>query len=472
MVTQAPRRGQVLAALVFIAASIGLTFFVWTSVGGRLPLSARGYRVHVLFANASTLASNADVRMAGVDVGKVIGVRQRGVRTEATLELAPQYAPLASDARAVLRLKSLLGETFVAMTPGSRRAARIPDGGWLATRQVAATQPLDRVLGMLDARTRRDLDALISSGAAALDVRGADLNAALGNLDPVSAQLAAITQVLDAQRPQLGALTRDAGTVLQTAALHGDGLRRLISAGDRLAAQTARRDAALGATTRALPGLLAQLRATSVATLQTATDARPVLRALRRAAPDAEPALRSLGGLAPQAADLLTRLRRALPTVRRALPAAAHFTSSVVPLIETLYPAAREIVPIITLVSAYRREITATVANVGAATQATAPGLGGTPVHYLRSLVPITEESIMGYKQRLASNRHNAYHAPGELDQLLHGGLQASNCANAFNPQTLPVIGTGAPPCRQQPPWPFNGRTQLFPHVEREAATR
>jgi len=100
------------------------------------------------------------------------------------------------------------------------------------------------------------------------------------------------------------------------------------------------------------------------------------------------------------------------------------------------------------------------------AIQATAPGISGRPVHYLRTAVPYNEESIVGYAKRLPSNRHNAYFAPGGLAGLRNGGLLASDCRNTTNPQTLPVVGS-APPCRQQPPWTFDGQTAYFPHVDR-----
>jgi hypothetical protein len=107
------------------------------------------------------------------------------------------------------------------------------------------------------------------------------------------------------------------------------------------------------------------------------------------------------------------------------------------------------------------------MANVGAALQATSPGADGEPVHYLRALVPFTEEAVVGYEQRLASNRHNAYFAPGGLERLGDGGLLAADCRNTANPQTVPVFGTGAPPCRQQNPWTFAGTSAYYPHVER-----
>ena len=45
----------------------------------------------------------------------------------ATIEMQSRYAPVARDARAILRQKSLLGETFVELTPGHPKSA----GSWL-----------------------------------------------------------------------------------------------------------------------------------------------------------------------------------------------------------------------------------------------------------------------------------------------------------------------------------------------------
>ena len=68
-------------------------------------------------------------------------------RTVATIELDRKYAPIAKDARAILRQKTLLGETYVELTPGNKRAAgTVPDGGFLGRRPRGQ-----------DGRARRDL---------------------------------------------------------------------------------------------------------------------------------------------------------------------------------------------------------------------------------------------------------------------------------------------------------------------------
>src|SRR5947209_16783303 len=118
MITRVPARSAIAVAGLFVLACVGLIIYVWTQFGGALPGYPKGYRFHASFTQASNLVDRADVRIAGVNVGRVVAVAPRGPRADATIEIDPRYAPIASDARAILRQKTLLGETFVALTPG------------------------------------------------------------------------------------------------------------------------------------------------------------------------------------------------------------------------------------------------------------------------------------------------------------------------------------------------------------------
>src|SRR3954464_14544612 len=115
MQKQAPTFGRLLTMVLFALSCFGLLLFLWLSFGGPVPLKPKGYRVQVAFPEATQLGLEADVRVAGVSIGKV---RQKeldpaGNRTLATLELDRRYAPIRSDAKAILRQKTLLGETYV-----------------------------------------------------------------------------------------------------------------------------------------------------------------------------------------------------------------------------------------------------------------------------------------------------------------------------------------------------------------------
>ena len=132
--------------VVFALSCFGLLLFLWLSFGGPIPLKPKGYRVQVGFPEATQLGLEADVRVAGVSVGKV---REKKLdpnanRTLATLEIERKYAPLRADAKAILRQKSLLGETYVELTPGSSKQT-IPEGGRLPNGQVKKTVELDEI---------------------------------------------------------------------------------------------------------------------------------------------------------------------------------------------------------------------------------------------------------------------------------------------------------------------------------------
>ena len=66
-----PKAGRDLRA----AVGVGLLLFLWLAFGGPIPLKLQGYRFGVSFAEATQLATEADVRISGVPVGRVkIGV--------------------------------------------------------------------------------------------------------------------------------------------------------------------------------------------------------------------------------------------------------------------------------------------------------------------------------------------------------------------------------------------------------------
>ena len=116
----------------------------------------KGYQFRIEFPNATQLAQEADVRISGVPVGKVKTITPKNGETEATIQLDPKFAPIPKDAKAILRQKTLLGETYVELTPGHPDSPKVPEGGMLAVTQVAPSVQLDEIFRTFDrARGRR-----------------------------------------------------------------------------------------------------------------------------------------------------------------------------------------------------------------------------------------------------------------------------------------------------------------------------
>jgi virulence factor Mce-like protein len=465
MVTQAPKRAAVMAAVGFALSCIGLVIFVWTQFGGAVPFAPQGYRMHALFKETGLLVPGADVRVAGVNVGRVTGVANRGVNSLVTMDIDQQYAPIPRDTRAILRQKTLLGEAFVALSTGNGRGPKLPDGGMIPRSQIGSTQQLDHVLGAFGKPTQRDLQAFLSGSATALAGRGEDVNNAFGNLDPALADLNTIVGVLDGEQGSVGQLLRSGATVFTTLGQRSADLQSLITAGDQVLSATAARNTALTATVDALPAFETQLRTTLDHVRSSLGMAKPSLDALLPAAPLLAPALRGVISLSGPALRLLHAAPRLLDDAIVALPAIERFNRAFHPALDALLPAVRQVSPIINFIGLYRTELTTAMANLAASLEARAPAnVPGGSAGYLRSLAIVGNESIFGQSVREPSNRSNTYFSPGELADVARGGLLSTNCANTGN-ASQSAFGFKNVPCRVQPGFSWAGLTRYFPHV-------
>src|SRR5947209_859871 len=214
MQKSAPSLGRLAAMVIFALSCFGLLTFLWVSFGGPVPLKAKAYQLKVNFPEAATLAEQADVRVSGVNVGKVQSMQlDRGAAREtATLNIDPRYAPLPVDTRAILRQKTLLGETYVELTPGSANGAKLQDGATLSNAQVEPTVTLDQILRIFDPKTREAFRGWLASAAA--QFRGSapmDLNDALGNLAGFAQNGADVLGVLNTQQAALRDVIHNTG---------------------------------------------------------------------------------------------------------------------------------------------------------------------------------------------------------------------------------------------------------------------
>src|SRR2546426_563079 len=233
MTKRPPSLVQIAVMVAFALSCLGILLYVWQSFGGQIPLAPKGYRVVAGFNEATTLSDTAEVRISGVRVGRVVLLSEHGGRTQATMQIDPRYAPIARDTRAILRLKTLLGETYIELTPGDRRSGLLPDGGRIPNTQIGSTTELDEVTRALDARTRRDLQHFLHGLAVGLAGRGQDLNDALGNLPPFTDSTTALLRALDSQDRAVRKLVSDSGVLApQLYGLFGD-VDKVIAASKR-----------------------------------------------------------------------------------------------------------------------------------------------------------------------------------------------------------------------------------------------
>ena len=493
MQKQAPSLGRIFVMVLFALSCFGILLYLWLVFGGSTPLKPQGYRFNVNFPEATQLAQEADVRISGVPVGRVKTKELDEETTSVEIEIEERYAPLPADTRAVLRQKTLLGETYVELTPGSKDGPDVPDGGELAAGQVSPTVELDEIFRAFDAKTREAFRVWMDQQGRALEGRGEDINDALGNLAPFAEDTSEILEILDRHERATQQLVRDTGEVFAALTERQGQLQQLIVNSNRLFDATARRDAELADTFRIFPTFLDESRVTTDRLTEFAADTDPLITQLRPAARELSPTLISLAGLAPDLKAFFRDLDPLITVSKRGLPALEDFLNETTPLLAQIDPFLRQLNPILDYLGNYKSEITAFFANDVAATQATERPLGGDqPVHYLRTTNPVNPENLAAWPYRLATNRSNPYTEPRGYAKL-KSGLEVFDeyyCTENAVAPVSPLAGTllpeellqqiqdfiygglangnVAPNCKEQAPLGprLTGTPGVYPHVE------
>jgi phospholipid/cholesterol/gamma-HCH transport system substrate-binding protein len=436
MIKRAPTPKLLAVIVAFALSCFGLLLYLWLSFGGSIPLQPQGYRFKVGFPEAVQLSSQADVRIAGVGVGKVIGVAPDPAdnRTLATIELQSRFAPVPRDTRAILRLKSLLGETYVELTPGNRRRGVLPEGARLRDGQVSHTVEIDEILRTFKPSTRAAFRTWMQSQALALRGRGADINAAFGTLPELVDSSSRLLGTLDSQSAAVRRLISGTGSFFAAISARQGELSGLITDSNRLFQTTAGRNRDLAAIFRALPDFERQSRIALPALTAFGQHATPVIRQLEPVADAFAPTFQSVQALAPQLKGFLARLGPVVSASKAGLPAFESILRELPPLLADFQPFLRNANPMVSYIGQYKHEVTSLFANTTAATLARDVNLPGTAnaVHYLRTAQTLSPESLSFLPRPLGSTRANAYLQPGALSQLLAGlpTLDPVTCAD------------------------------------------
>jgi phospholipid/cholesterol/gamma-HCH transport system substrate-binding protein len=170
---------------------IGLVLVIVVAIASFLAFSKQlpwhhAYTVKAVFASAQSIRPSSQVRIAGVNVGKVTEVEHLtsaeseelqaatgpgGVSQDqapgqdaavVTMELDDSARPIHSDATFKLRPRLFLeGNYFVDLHPGSPNADEVEDGHTFPVNQTAYSVQLDQVLTTLQGDVRADLQTLL-----------------------------------------------------------------------------------------------------------------------------------------------------------------------------------------------------------------------------------------------------------------------------------------------------------------------
>jgi ABC-type transporter Mla subunit MlaD len=448
---QAPSIGRFLVAIGFTLSCFGLLLFLWVTFGGPIPFKPESYRITADFPEAITLSKEADVRIGGVSVGKVksIGLAPESEchtdptvcnTTRATIEIEPQYAPISSDARAILRSKTLLGETYIELTPGSQvqpgadtgnvqaqsssidvgqisggdAPHAIPEGGHLAQTQVQDQTQIDEIFQGFDKPTREAFQSWMQNAGLAINGRGLDLNDAFGNLGPFASDASDVLGTLRQQEQSLRTLVHDTGDVFAALTDHDQALAGAIVGANRTFGALASQSQALSDTFKILPTFENESRLTLNRLKTFAEDARPVFHDLRPVARDLSPTLRDVRKLTPKAHKLFQNLDPLIKASATGLPSLSSFLRELRPVMDGLDPFLVNFNPLVRWLDYQAPVVTDFLANPSSSTADFLPFQSGqsSPLHLSRQMTIFTSETLSVYQNRLTTNRGNGYLQP------------------------------------------------------------
>jgi hypothetical protein len=343
----------------------------------------------------------------------------------------------------------------------------LPEGGRLDDGQVAETVQLDEIFDSLDPATRKAFRGWQQDLAKGIEGRGRDFNDALGTLPGFAADGADVLGVLDSQEEALQRLIKNTGVTFAALTENEQQLQTLITASKRTFDATASRNDALAETVRIFPTFLDESKATLARLERFSTDTRPLVQDLRPVAQDLEPTLADLRATAPYLERFFRDLDPLIDASKKGLPAARETLEGAEPLLEKMHPFLGQLNPILQYFEASQMQVSDFISFGAAALADTTASPGGGVGHYLRQFGPTGAESAAIYRERLRTNRGQAYVPPRNLfgpEAMTYLMSASSDCKNAGG-ETKPSDGT--PGCWKAAPQEFGGRLQGdFPHIE------
>src|ERR1700744_443961 len=365
MDTGSPSLTKILTMVAFALSVIGLTVFLWLSFGGPIPLPPRGYGFRVSFTNTSQLADQADVRIAGVSVGKGVGKTLDPIhnRTMVTIQMNNKFAPIHRDAKAILRTKAIAGEIYVQLPPATPHSPVLPDGGLLPRGQVANAVQIDQIFNALDPTTRAAFRQWQQQLAIAVQGNDQNLNSVLGNLPTFAADASDLLKVLDIQHTAVVNLVQNGGTVFGALGQSQSALRDLITSGEQTFRTTAANNAAISATFHVFPTFLDETKATMARLQGFAQDTDPLVKELEPVATNLKPTLTDVRRLAPSLRSFFVNLGPLISVSRTGLPAIRDVLNGATPLLASLGPFLEQLNPVLSWLSLHQQLISAFISN-------------------------------------------------------------------------------------------------------------
>jgi phospholipid/cholesterol/gamma-HCH transport system substrate-binding protein len=163
------RRQRVPNWLIAVIFILVFTIGPYLAFTKHIPFTSYGYELKATFTNSANIALKSPVRIAGVEVGKVIKTERDGDATTVVFTVDGDGRPIHQDAFATIRPRIFLeGNFFVELDPGSPSSPELGSGGTIPVSHTSTAVQIDELLTALQSPVRADLGRLLESYGKAL----------------------------------------------------------------------------------------------------------------------------------------------------------------------------------------------------------------------------------------------------------------------------------------------------------------
>jgi phospholipid/cholesterol/gamma-HCH transport system substrate-binding protein len=287
--------------IIAIVLMVVVTYLAFTK---DIPFFKGKYNIEATVPNAQNLKPGAKVRIAGVDVGKITGVKPvepgQGETGAAriTMEIDEKARPIHKDAELKIRPRIFFeGNFFVDLKPGSPSAPELGEGETIPINQAANATQFDQILTSLQSDTRQDLRDVLHELNVAYDGGAEAINRTTRYWEPAYKNAAIVNEAT------LGRFDHDLSGYIDKAGVVADALTR---------------------NKRQLQSLIGDLRITAGAFAARGDELRRAIGELPRTLRAGQSALGALNAAFPPlrrfVADLRPGVRSTLPAIEAQLP--------------------------------------------------------------------------------------------------------------------------------------------------------
>ncbi|MFF5986288.1 MCE family protein [Prauserella flavalba] len=238
-------------------AVVGIVLMVLGTVAALnsddLPIIGGGTTYTADFSEAAGLQADDEVRIAGVKVGKVTDVELAGDRVRVSFKVKDAW--LGDRTSAAIKIKTLLGQKYVALDPVGDRALD-PGDTIPRERTVAPYDVLEAFRGLSQTVDEIDTEQLAQSFDVLSETFADTPDDVRGALDGLSQ----LSNTIASRDQQLSTLLANTRQVSQTLADRDAELTKLIDDGNLLLAELARREQAISALLQGSQALATELQ--------------------------------------------------------------------------------------------------------------------------------------------------------------------------------------------------------------------